>query len=358
MEYLLRTFFILLLLTSCAGPYTPFGSQFSPSNLVNKAISSDKDEPYFSVINQASTADISYIPKYQTLHRSKNIEVIIKDEGRVSNLSKVSFIYNGNDITNDIEIISSIEKTKNKISYKIKSLTLPPAEDHYFLVLYKRSPKSEVIVKHYPFPKCDLNDDVDLAFKEMNTKLAIKNDINEVAKINNMNKALIAGLIAQESSFNPNAVSWAKAVGLTQVTPIAERQIFSSSSESSKDWKVYPNWGRLPSSILKTYIKSGKINKDNDWKLNPRTSIEGGVKYLEYLRYFWSRPQNREAIPLSHRTGELYTSILLASYNSGASRVKRRLLSHGREWLTSKDLKEAKKYISRVKSYCNNFTIE
>lgn len=354
MEYLLRIFFILFLLTSCAGPYTPFGSQYSPLNLFNKVLESDKSETYFTINSFPTNANIKYIPSYQTLHESKDIKVIIEDEKMITNTSKVNFIYNGRDITNSIEMISQITRTKNKITYNIKALTLPPSEDHYFLVLYKRSPKTEVIVKNYPFPKCDLNEDVKLAFKEMNTDEEIKNDIEDVAKINKINKALIAGLIAQESSFNPNAVSWAKAVGLTQVTPIAERQILTKSSK----WKTYPNWQRLPASTLKSYIRSGKINKKNDWKLNPRTSIEGGVKYIKFLTYFWSRPQNREAIPIEFRTGEQYTSILLASYNSGPSRVKRRLLSHGKDWLTSKDLKEAKKYISKVKSFCNNFTIE
>jgi hypothetical protein len=350
----LRTLFILIFCTSCAGPYTPFGSQFSPSALVSKALSTKEKSSLITIKNSAINANINFFPKYQTLHKSKDIKIIIDDKEKVSKHSKVNFIYNGKDITGDIERIASISKSKDSIRYSIKSLTLPPSEDHYFLVLYKRSSKSEVIVKHYPFPKCDLNEDVKLAVEEMKTKDKIKKDIKDIAKDYSINKALIAGLIAQESSFNPKAVSWAKAVGLTQVTPIAEKQILTESSK----WKTYPNWNRLPASILKTYINSGKINKSNDWKLNPRTSIEGGAKYLKYLKYFWSRPQNREAIPLSHRDGELYTSILLASYNSGPSRVKRRLLSHGREWLTSKDLKEAKKYISKVKSYCNNFTIE
>lgn len=344
---------MLPFIVSCAGPYTPFGSKFSPTNLYNdfKVRVNPSD---LSVSKNVIGPEINFTPKVQTLHESRDFTIKIKDTARVNKDSKVTFYYNNEDITFLIESISTRSITKDKITYQVKSLTLPPGEDHKFVVLYQRENDSQVIPKEYPFPKCDIYEEVNLAYNNLKTSKKIKNAINRIALKNDVNKALIAGLIAQESSFNPKAVSWAKAVGLTQVTPLAEKQIL----EAITSWSIYPNWNRMPASILKGHVRSGKMNKENDWKLNPQTSIEGGIKYLKYLEHFWKRPQNKEAIPLTMRDKEAYTSILLASYNSGPSRVKKRLLTHGDEWLKSRDLREAKKYIGKVKSYCNNFTVE
>ncbi|WP_164848264.1 lytic transglycosylase domain-containing protein [Halobacteriovorax sp. HLS] len=350
----MRLLLILPFLVNCAGPYTPFGSAYAPANLFTK----DNTTQFAPETNEISPeligASISYIPKYQALHASKDFKIIINDIRKISTNPKVTFLYNGQDISKLIEQVSTKVISKNKIIYKIENLTLPPNEDHHFVVLYGRDNDNQLLVKNYPYPKCDYSKETKLSKTSIQEKAKIKKAIESITKSYKINSALVAGLIAQESSFNPKAVSWAKAVGLTQVTPVAEQQILTEDS----DWSIYPNWGRMPASILKTYIQTGKINKDNDWKLNPETSIEGGIKYLNYLEYFWSRPQNKEAIPLHMRSGELYTSILLASYNSGPSRVKRRLLSHGKDWLRAHDLNEAKKYIGNVKSYCSHFTIE
>ena len=354
MENHLRFLLVLPFLVNCAGPYTPFGSTYSPTSIFTKSNSSGLNLETYKIDPLLEGATISYSPKYQALHASKNFKITIQDAKSITQNAKITFLYNGQDISKLIERLSDKEVTKDKITYHIQNLTLPPNEDHNFVVLYARENETQLLIKKYPFPKCDYTKVVELSKSAIQERAKIKRDIQEISNTYKINTALIAGLIAQESSFNPKAVSWAKAVGLTQVTPVAEKQIL----EEDTQWNIYPNWGRMPASILKTYIQTGKINKNNDWKLNPRTSIEGGIKYLNYLEYFWSRPQNKEAIPLHMRSGELYTSILLASYNSGPSRVKRRLLSHGRDWLRANDLNEAKKYIGNVKSYCSDFTIE
>lgn len=354
MEIHLRFLLILPFLVNCAGPYTPFGSTYSPASMLSQNASLELDVETNDINPELAGASVSYFPKYQALHASKNFKIVIKDIKNISPDPKVTFLYNGQDISKLIKQVSTTRVTKNEIIYSIENLTLPPNEDHNFVVIYGRYNENQLLIKKYPYPKCDYTKVSRLSESAVREKAQIKKAIEVITKEYNMNSALVAGLIAQESSFNPKAVSWAKAVGLTQVTPVAEQQILTDDME----WSIYPNWGRMPASILKTYIRSGKINKDNDWKLNPETSIEGGIKYLNYLEYFWSRPQNREAIPQNMRSGELYTSILLASYNSGPSRVKRRLLSHGKDWLRASDLNEAKKYIGNVKSYCSDFTIE
>ena len=49
------------------------------------------------------------------------------------------------------------------------------------------------------------------------------------------------------------------------------------------------------------------------------------------------------------------TDILLASYNSGAYRVKKSIIKNKEEWLFDKSLNEARKYVMNIKSYCHSF---
>jgi soluble lytic murein transglycosylase-like protein len=53
---------------------------------------------------------------------------------------------------------------------------------------------------------------------------------------------------------------------------------------------------------------------------------------------------------------DLLINLLLASYNSGPYRVKRALIRKGPTWLEAKELREAKKYVKKVKSYCYHFS--
>lgn len=337
---------------SCAGPYHPFGSQYSVNSLKSQILTKKikrsiaSEDPYLY-----SEAKINFSPKYQVLHESRTFSVTIEDKKILNNSSSVEFYYNGLEITSLIESISKVEKNHNSLTYKIKNLTLPAGMKHKFFVAYKSNSISIPIVREYPFPNCNIKDKLSLTTDLMKTNLKTRRAVRDISTINGINPALMAGLIAQESSFNPRAVSWAKAVGLTQITPLAEKQIFEK-----KQFKAYPSWNRLPASILKTYIRSGKINSKNDWKLNPTTSIDGGAQYLNYISGFWKRPQNKGAIPDLMNNSEDLTSIILASYNSGPSRVKRRLLTRGTDWLNARDLKEAKKYVFKVKSYCREFS--
>ncbi len=336
----------------CAGPYHPFGSEYSFTAIKSKLLTTQTSrsiasaDPYL-----LSEAEISFSPKYQVLHESRSFEVTISDTEIKQSESSVDFYYNGLNITSLIESISSKTFKDHSITYKISNLTLPPSQTHKLFVAYKKKSISIPVVKEYPFPSCNIKEKLNLTSGQMKISSQIEDAVRKISLSNDINPALMAGLIAQESSFNPKAVSWAKAVGLTQITPIAEKQILET-----KNFKPYPNWGRLPASILKTYIRSGKINSQNDWKLNPTTSIGGGVEYLKYITSYWLRPQNKEAIPYEMRNSEDVTSIILASYNSGPSRVKRRLLTNGTNWLEARELKEAKKYVFKVKSYCREFS--
>ncbi len=340
------------MITSCAGPYHPFGSKYSVPQLSHDIFSGDKRE---TALETTQSSNITFSPKYQVLHESRNFLIEIKRApGASSKEESVYFFYNDKDITAQVESISVIQKFNNRIIYKIDNLTLPPIESHNFSVIYKSSPQASPIGRTYPFPNCDIHDTPILSSAKIRARVSVKTALKNIAKKTHLNSALMAGLIEQESSFNPKAVSWAKAVGLTQITPVAEKQLLES-----KEYNSYPKWGRLPASVLKNYIETGKINKNNDWKLNPRDSIQGGFDYLEYISNYWKKPQNIEALPDSLKSNsEEITSVILASYNSGPSRVKRNLLKNGMHWLEANELKEARKYVYKVKSYCRQYAID
>lgn len=346
----LSIFGTLFIFTSCAGPYHPFGSDYSVTNIKNdifKKADIKKDDI------EIESNNIIFSPKYQVLHESRNFSIEIM-RNKTKAKEEIYFFYNNTDITNQVEAISTVEKLKDKIIYRIQNLTLPPIESHNFSVIYKSSPNAHPIGKSYPFPNCDINENPILSSAKIKARSSVKNALKKISQQTHLNSALMAGLIEQESSFNPKAVSWAKAVGLTQITPLAEKQLLET-----KEYSAYPKWGRLPASVLKNYIETGKINKNNDWKLNPIESIKGGFDYLEYISSYWKKPQNIEAFPdqLKGNDEEL-TSVILASYNSGPSRVKRNLLKKGIRWLEAKELKEARKYVYKVKSYCRQYAIE
>jgi len=346
----LALFGTLFIYTSCAGPYHPFGSNYSVSQIGNDLLNKSTAK---ETSDDLDSENITFSPKYQVLHESRNFSIEIK-RTKNSNDERVYFYYNNTDITKQVEAISNLEKYSDKLVYKIDKLTLPPVESHNFSVIYKPTPEANPIGKTYPFPNCDIHDDPLLSSAKIRARTSVKNALKKISEETKLNSALMAGLIEQESSFNPKAVSWAKAVGLTQITPLAEKQLLEN-----KDYDSYPRWGRLPASVLKTYIETGKINKHNDWKLDPMQSIKGGFDYLDYISTYWKKPQNVEAFPdqIKNNNEEL-TSIILASYNSGPSRVKRNLLKRGMYWLEARELKEARKYVYKVKSYCRQYAIE
>lgn len=143
----------------------------------------------------------------------------------------------------------------------------------------------------------------------------------------------------------------AKELGLTQVTPLAHEEI----KRFKTNWKIYPEFDETPFLKLKTKILSAVINENNDWRLNQEKSIEGGILYLEYLDQYWSTPEKKEILTTTFNEDIPRLDILLASYNSGAYRVKKALLKNRKEWLFDDSLDEARKYVMNIKSYCYAF---
>lgn len=80
---------------------------------------------------------------------------------------------------------------------------------------------------------------------------------------------------------------------------------------------------------------------------------------MEFIENYWTRDENI-AVVNKHlgATSNNISDILLASYNSGPYRVKRSIMKKGKNWLGSRSLREANKYVKRVKSYCYHFSRE
>ena len=103
-------------------------------------------------------------------------------------------------------------------------------------------------------------------------------------------------------------------------------------------------------------IKAGKIDRRHDWRLDPRKSIQGGLSLLKDFQGYWSRPEIEEFYERnlqSHRPDP--TSVLLASYHSGPTRVRNAMVELGPRYLYHEELGEARRYVKRVKSYCYHF---
>ena len=108
---------------------------------------------------------------------------------------------------------------------------------------------------------------------------------------------------------------------------------------------------------MKTKILAGHISSDKEWRLNPEYSLKGGLSYIKYLTSYWKKPKNMKFVEsLAGNKDTNLSRVILASYNSGAARVKSIIKTKGDRWLEHKSLKEAHKYINRVSSYCYHFS--
>lgn len=104
---------------------------------------------------------------------------------------------------------------------------------------------------------------------------------NEIAKYSesySLDKTMVASLINEESSYNPNAVSKAGAIGLMQITPSTGQFIAN---------------------------RLGESNFDASQLFDPDTNIKYGCYYLRYLREKF-----------------VDTKVVLTAYNAGETTVR------------------------------------
>lgn len=334
----------LLFLSSCAGPTTPFGS--------NVFISNDYEVPKSSNMGQSEMIKMESFPEKKIYHSNFNLKIKIKNPYGFKPNFRYQIVYNGH-LLNRWWKSETIELNKNKTEAIIsfQNLSLLPGLRNNIQFLYYESENSDPIVYAFSGPECSItNYQMIGETHPFELKSSFLETIEAKSKENHINPSLLAALVAQESSFNAKAVSTSRAVGLTQVTPLADSDI----RMQKKEWESYPNSSKLSYINLKYKIYTGVINDKNDWRLDKNKSVEGGAIYLNQLQEFWNSEHNLNFLH-NHFESIPMTEIILASYNSGPTRVKRNIKKLKKDWIWSQELNEARKYVMNIKSYCYQF---
>lgn len=366
---LLLTLFFALLCIGCAGPMNPFGSTgvkllFSKQNFdqidkqlkrVPASVENIRDQR-----TPKTKAKISFFPERQLFHNSNNFKFIVEDPLGVTDSYYLAIFLNNQDITSQILSLSKLTLSRDRKSLQLtlSHIRFRPEDENQITVLYSNGLTDLTIYKQYELPSCQFT-----GFKQIRNSSNFKRKertltlIEELSFRQKVNSNFISGLIAQESSFNSKAVSTAKAIGLTQITSMAEKQIVIKSDK----WPQNKNIRSSSVRRIKSLINRGKINYQNEWRLDKEKSIIGSIRYLNFIKGYWQHPNRLNEIRAHYAEEDeqfLLSDLILASYNSGAYRVRKSLRRRGRDWLNSTSLKEAKKYVRRVKSYCYTFATE
>ncbi len=350
----------LLGCTGCAGPLTPIGAVgiWKPGQVGGEGELVFEEAQRRKAARKDAASDseprISITPSRQILHGRASVRVTIKDSlGDFSNY-QLFVRYNGNDVSDSFmrqsRISTDIDGRKLVIENPV--VKLPATADHLIELVYLNSLGS-LAYSRYDAPTCS-------AFRarpihhvgEFSPPKRLVRMIQKVSQDEGFNPAFFTALVAQESSFNPRQVSWAKAIGLTQVTTIAEKEI----APLFADWPRFPGMERLSASQVKFLVLNGEINASNEWRLDSGKSIKGGAAFLRLLAERWSTPANMKRIRGIFRDPEVsHTRLILASYHSGYARVSSAVDQYGTDWLKAPSLREARKYVNRIFSYCNYF---
>jgi hypothetical protein len=331
-------------LCSCAGPYTPFGA-VDPWHMEQKRIP--------AAIKQ--NVIVKTYPEYQIFHRPYRLVVEVFDPNDIPKDFKLHFYHNGIKSQHWWKTTTTHMVGPKNMVVIIDNFKLMAGREHDVSIMYQRGDNGDFSIYHYLPPRCHLNDNMPVA-NEINFNI---NDeftqlVHKVAVKHGRNPAMLAGLVAQESAFNPKAVSYAKALGLTQVTDLAESHILTNSPH----WPQYPGIEKMSYPRLKYLVLTNKINSKNEWRLDQKMSLMGGLRYIDYLEKYWMLDGNKKLLENTFNRSVPLTDVILASYNSGPYRVKKAIRNSGSNWRRHNSLKAANHYVDRVKSYCFEFAQE
>lgn len=223
------TFICLVFTGSCAGPTTSFGP-------LNDIMPLEKDDSSSSLtlpkmesagLNSSEVPiKISFHPMYQDMNQRRNFTVEITSAEVISGDHKLFVFYNGLDVSSQFIQNSSVERDEKGIKYTFNDLKLPAKHRHGIEVYFQRSLRHQLLIADYQPPICPVEEVWKISkTSPYSPPTNILDSIEKISIENNLNPSLVTGLIAQESSFNPDSVSWAKAIGLTQVTSIFLRPV-------------------------------------------------------------------------------------------------------------------------------------
>jgi hypothetical protein len=282
---------------------------------------------------------------------------VIEDPQGIPENYSIKVIYNGIDTTDRFIQRASrefLDTERRSMRLTAPHVRLLASRDNKVQISYKRTPTSDPVTVRYQPPHCNAfaHEAQINSIPDFEVDKQTINSIVFYSQQRKLNPHFVAGLIAQESGFDPAALSASKAIGLTQVTSIGSAEVL----KRNQTWPSFPGIEQMSLIEIKFKIVGGEIHSGNEWRLNPDLSIAGGVEYLDYLSDYWNRPLKKALVSQTFKNPDLATSeLILASYNSGASRVSDAVEEQGRKWLDNEDLGEAKKYVRRVNSYCDYF---
>lgn len=329
---------------------TPFGA------LNNVVDVEENRQPSSETPPHGNQYKIQFHPEKQVLHDKTDFSIEIKSRRPFAESTKIQISYNGKDVTKAFMKNAHLHRGNDsrRLLYLFKDMRLKTLDTNNIQVQVLDEEGQGVITRFFEEPDCSLFDQRKLAhLGEFHAPEHYIDMIEKVSLQKETNPSFLAGVVAQESGFDPSAVSWAKAIGLTQITPLAESQVL----ESVDEWPRYPGINSLSYLTLKSKIFIGEIDREKEWRLNPEKSLIGGLTYFQYLKKYWSLDENRKLVEeLGGNKNKHLTELILASYNSGASRVKRAVQTRKHDWKKQENLQEAVKYLKKVSSYCYHYT--
>jgi hypothetical protein len=331
-------------LIGCAGPTSPLGP-IELSELVKSA---------FQKAQHAFIKDESVSIQFETTSQfylnSGDLRISVRDDKGIPETARIAILYNGREVTQNFTMPEADDGQYSK-AFVYKNLRFPASTLNEVEVMYFRDiADSKGVAALLPRPKCHWNERQPLeTLGHFQTSPDVLRVIEEAAFDHSFNPAFLAAIVAQESGFNPRAVSTYRAIGLTQMTHMAESDIL----ERAKQWPRYPGIRELSYVELKFKILTRKIHDANEWRLNPALSVMGGSLYLQHLQDYWMRPNK---IALASQSGSDIGDIILASYNIGPAAVSRSIERGGLDWLKDREGRRAVKYVNMVGSYCEAFS--
>lgn len=374
-------------MSSCAGPMGPFGTQLEPLSFQSKEKHRAQLWSYHSgqwrtpgaLESKANLAPIDLakmedpevsleiLPRTQRYHDAQIFQIILRDEKVISHDYDLRVFYNERDITPDLMKLATLtfSEDRKQLHLSFPHLRLPAQLHHDIIVTYERQrhtmamTSAPIYTKRLAPPSCSLKQNQAIVNAgRFQRYWGLLRRIESISVEHGVNPSLMAALVAQESSFNPKAVSWAKAIGLTQVTELAEQHILDQ--DDKKEWPSFGVIRQMSYPLLKASIISGRINSQNEWRLHTDKSVKGGIAYIDYLQDYWSIPDHWAQLEKSLGSvtpqSETLAEVILASYNSGPFRIRRAIAQSGPHWLDAPELREARNYVRRVQSYCDQFS--
>lgn len=347
-----RTFYVFLtaqlFLCSCAGPTSPFGA-------VHKLTPVQKTHTDISLV--ALETDKNYVvefyPKQQFYHKQDTLRLDIKGKDKIPNIKNLRLIYNATDLT-ELLLKNSRHKlfpSENLVRIEFSGLKLSAKQLHQISFVYMDE------LRHYSYkygnPTCSIYKTLPArGLHGFTTPPEYLGLVNLSGREENINSSLIAGLVAMESGFNPFAVSSAKALGLTQITDIAQQQI----EKKTAQWPRR-DLSSVPYTQIKEEISAGEFSHESDWRLEPGLSLKGGATYLKYILSYWNMKEQKALLDEARITSEeQVTDIVIASYNSGPERIRKYIQKNKNNWLQDPELKNVRYYLNMIYSYCNDFS--